>query len=47
MAKVEHDEEMLELAIAREVEAYHFYTALANRVKNQQNFCIHLTNVIM
>ena len=33
MAKVEHDEEILELAIAREVEAYHFYMALASRVK--------------
>jgi len=47
MAKVEHDEEILELAIAREVEAYHFYTALANRVKNQQNFCIYQADVVM
>jgi rubrerythrin len=32
MAKVSPDEEVLEFAIARELEAYHFYLALAERV---------------
>jgi len=32
MAKVGPDEEILDFAIAREVEAYHFYMALAGRV---------------
>jgi rubrerythrin len=34
MSKVNSDGEILEFAIAREVEAYHFYLALAERVDN-------------
>jgi rubrerythrin len=34
MDKVGSDQEILEFAIAREVEAYHFYLALASRVDN-------------
>jgi rubrerythrin len=34
MAKVSPDEEILEIAISREVEAYHFFLALASRVKS-------------
>ncbi|MHC4659640.1 MAG: ferritin-like domain-containing protein [Planctomycetota bacterium] len=36
MAKVSPDEEILEFAIARELEAYHFYMALAGRVDSPQ-----------
>jgi len=35
MGRVYADDEILEFAIAREVEAYNFYMALAERVKNQ------------
>jgi len=35
MSKVNSNEEILEFAIAREVEAYHFYLALAGRVDNR------------
>ncbi len=34
MSKVNSDEEILEFAIAKEVEAYHFYLALAGRLNN-------------
>ena len=33
MAQVDSDEEILEFAISREVEAYHFYMTLAERTK--------------
>ncbi|MHC4240587.1 MAG: ferritin family protein, partial [Planctomycetota bacterium] len=36
MAKVSPDEEVLEFAIARELEAYHFYLALAERVDSAE-----------
>ena len=36
MGKVNSIEEILEFAISREVEAYHFYLALARRVNTQQ-----------
>jgi len=36
MGKVSPDEQSLEFAISREVEAYHFYLALAGRVKSRQ-----------
>ena len=36
MGKVNSIEEILEFAISREVEAYHFYLALARRVNAQQ-----------
>jgi rubrerythrin len=36
MAKVSPNEDLLEFAIAREVEAYHFYMALAKRVDSEQ-----------
>ena len=36
MAKVKPDEEILQFAIAREVEANQFYLALAGRVKDKQ-----------
>lgn len=36
MAKAEPDVEILEFAVAREVEAYHFYMALADRVKRPE-----------
>jgi len=36
MGKVNSDEEILEFAISREVEAYHFYLALAQRVDSPQ-----------
>jgi len=36
MAKVKPDEEILQFAIAREVEANRFYLALAERVKDEQ-----------
>ena len=35
MSRVNSNEEILEFAIAREVEAYHFYLALAGRVDNR------------
>ncbi|MBC8473042.1 MAG: ferritin family protein [Planctomycetes bacterium] len=35
MAKPESDDEILQLAIDKEVEAYNFYLALANRVADQ------------
>ena len=35
MSKVNSNEEILEFAIAREAEAYHFYLALAGRVDNR------------
>lgn len=34
MGKVNSDQEILEFAISREVEAYHFYKALAERVES-------------
>ena len=36
MSKVNSDQEILEFAISREVEAYHFYLALARRVDTEQ-----------
>jgi rubrerythrin len=36
MAKISPGQETLEFAISREVEAYHFYLALAGRVKSRQ-----------
>jgi rubrerythrin len=36
MAKIESDDEILEFAIFREVEAYHFYMALAKVVDNPE-----------
>ena len=36
MSKVNSDAEILEFAISKEVEAYHFFLALARRVDNQQ-----------
>lgn len=36
MAKAEPDVEILEFAVAREVEAYHFHMALADRVKRPE-----------
>ncbi|MFC1637178.1 ferritin family protein, partial [Planctomycetota bacterium] len=36
MSKVNSDIEILEYAISKEVEAYHFYLALARRVENQR-----------
>jgi len=36
MTDAEPDSEIFEYAIAREIEAYHFYTALAQRVDNPQ-----------
>ncbi|MHC4575061.1 MAG: ferritin family protein [Planctomycetota bacterium] len=36
MATVSPNEDLLEFAIAREVEAYHFYMALAKRVDSEQ-----------
>ncbi|MHC4665861.1 MAG: ferritin family protein [Planctomycetota bacterium] len=36
MAKVSPDEEVLEFAIARELEAYHFYLALGERVDSAE-----------
>ena len=36
MAKVCPDDEILEFAIARELEAYHFYMALADRVDSSE-----------
>jgi len=36
MSKVHSDAEILEFAVSKEVEAYHFYLALARRVDNQE-----------
>jgi len=36
MGEVSPDNEIFELAIAREIEAYHFYMALASRVDNPE-----------
>jgi len=36
MAKIGPQQEILQFAISREVEAYHFYLALAGRVKSRQ-----------
>ena len=36
MGKVNSDQEILEFAISREVEAYHFFQVLAGRVENPQ-----------
>lgn len=36
MSKVNSDQEILEFAISKEVEAYHFYLALSRRVKTEQ-----------
>jgi len=36
MAEFDSDEEILQFAIAREIEAYNFYLALAERVQNPQ-----------
>lgn len=36
MSKVDSDQEILEFAISREVEAYHFFQVLAGRVENPQ-----------
>lgn len=36
MTKVNPDDEILEFAIAREVEAYHFYMALGSRVESEE-----------
>ena len=43
MAQIEPDSEILELAIFREVEAYHFYMALA-KVVDDQEMCKVLEN---
>ena len=36
MSEISPDQEILQFAISREVEAYHFYLALAGRVKSRQ-----------
>jgi len=36
MGKISPDQEILQFAISREAEAYHFYLALAGRVKSRQ-----------
>jgi rubrerythrin len=36
MSDISSNQEILQFAISREVEAYHFYLALAGRVKSRQ-----------